>query len=125
MSTDLGFGRLSPVVCALDNGEQTLMLGEPTASPHLWITPVPDATGYSGTFSLTHAPTGMAVTFAGDWRGLDLDDLRALAAHLAELDWSFTTPADIPAHYAEAISTAIGRDLVVGLDTADPVGGAR
>lgn len=57
---------------------------EPTANPHLVITPDVSVAGFSGHFVLTHLPSGRAITNG------DPHTLRDLAERVAHLDWDMT-----------------------------------
>lgn len=81
------------IACWTDDGtlERVTVHGEPTVSEHLVITPTVSRDGeLDGTFRLTHAPTGLAITSDTP------ESLQGLARRLAHLNWGDVTRENFP-----------------------------
>lgn len=102
---------LVPVTIQLSTGTAQV-LGEVTANPHLLLTPMLSRDGrYTGTFSITHVPTGRQLFQRHDFIGAEV--ARRVAELVADQDWSSADPA------AYAWDTDVGRALKDAMDRVE------
>lgn len=102
---------LVPVTIQLSTGPAQV-LGEVTDNPHLVLTPMLSRGGrYTGSFTLTHVPTGLQLFQRHDFIGADV--ARRVAELVADQDWSSADPA------AYAWTTDVGRALRRAMDRVE------
>lgn len=89
-----------------DTLQRATAYGEPTANPHLVITPTSRNGELAGSFALTHAPTGLALR-----SGRRPDELRGIASRLAHLDWGLVTGENFPGSDCATEATKVIREL--------------
>lgn len=80
--------------------------GEPTANPYLVITPVSHNGKLTGSFSLTHTISGLALQ---SWH--EPGKLREIASRLAHLDWGQVTRENFPGSDRAAEAKKVIREL--------------
>lgn len=106
MTTDPQTLTITTIEILTQNGP-IAVIAEATDTPGLFVTPDLDGGDFSGTFAITHGPSGLQIPMG--WDGEHVDQVRAIARSLGTtpVDWTAdrdTVQAQIAEHHALVVA---------------------